>query len=182
MDELQLIRAAKGGSEEALADLLQRHYLFVFKYLLKITLQQSTAEDLTQETMVRAIEQFHRYDTSKSKFSSWLMTIATRLYLDNRRRRRRENELLLREEQSRRLRWQVETSDHEWTAMLDAFSKLPHDIRMAVVLKHFYGYSYKEIARVSSVPEGTVKSRVHNGLNALRKEWMADEQREESQD
>ncbi|QQE81295.1 RNA polymerase sigma factor SigY [Alicyclobacillus sp. SO9] len=182
MDELLQAAAAQQGDEEALALLLQRNYLFVFKYLLKVTLERSRAEELTQETMVRAIEKIHLYDPSKSKFSSWLMTIATRLFFDERRRRRREKEFIAADELSRSLRWQIETSPDEWPALVDVLSGLSLDTRTAVVLKHFYGYNYKEISKMCKVPTGTVKSRVHNGLIALRKEWLANEPKAQSED
>ncbi len=61
-------------TETELANLLREHYAFVFHYLLKITMDRPVAEDMAQETMIRAIERIDRYDGS-SKFSTWLITI-----------------------------------------------------------------------------------------------------------
>ena len=90
MEEYEQIGKAQKGDQSALAELLQAHYLFVFKYLVQLTLQRQLAEDLTQETMIRAIKHIKRYQATKSRFSSWLITIATRLYLDEKRKRQRE--------------------------------------------------------------------------------------------
>jgi len=58
---------------------------------------------------------------------------------------------------------------------LDALSKLDNIIRFPLLLKHYYGYSYEEISKKMSIPLGTVKSRIHNGLKFLRKELGCDE-------
>lgn len=178
MNEVQRVHAAKRGDNNALAELLHAHYLFVFKYLLQLALHQPTAEDLTQETMVRAIERIRLYDETRSKFSSWLLTIATRLYRDFTRKKQRErNALTLADSgyDARRLRWQMESTNGDWPSLIDALAHLPNDTRAAVVLKHYYGYEYHEIADILNIPTGTAKSRVHYGLRALREEWTQDE-------
>jgi len=176
MNELHNLKAAMRGDTEALAQLLQDHYLFVFKYLLQVTLHRQTAEDLTQDTMIRAIEKIKLYDDKQSKFTSWLITIATRLYLDHKRRKQREKAILSSDEIARSLRWQLESSSENWPALIDALARLPDHTRTAVVLKHYYGYGYDEIADILSIPAGTVKSRVHHGLIELRKEWVLNEE------
>lgn len=59
--------------------------------------------------------------------------------------------------------------------MLDALSRLPLPQRLAVLLKHYYGYSYEEIGSIMEIPPGTAKSRVSAGLQQLRKELKEDE-------
>ncbi len=174
MDELELTSLARGGDARALAMLLQRHYDFVRKYLLKITLSPHLAEELTQETMLRCIEKIHTYQ-DKSKFSSWMMTIATRLYIDQLRRGRREQQWMASHRWEQQWHWQVKQSDHALPELLQALGMLPPEQRAAVVMKHYYGYEIQEIAKMMDVPEGTVKSRIHHGLHKLRKELSEDE-------
>ncbi|MHB1628871.1 MAG: RNA polymerase sigma factor SigY [Bacilli bacterium] len=172
------IEPAKRGDSEALAKLLQAHYAFLFKYLVKLTLHRQTAEDLAQDTMVRAIEKISLYDERRGKFSSWLMTIATRLYFDFKRKRQRETGWLIEaaEEASvRRLKWKIEGENREFPELIDALARLPDLTRAVIVLKHYYGYAYEEIAVMTNCPVGTVKSRIHNGLASMRKEWIKDE-------
>lgn len=180
MDESREIMAAKRGDGDALARLLHEHYLFVFKYMLHVTLHRQTAEDLTQDTMIRAIEKIGLYDPNKSRFTSWLITIATRLYLDYKRKRQRE--LMSADELTRSLRWQMESSSENWSIIVDALARLPDHTRAAVVLKHYYGYGYEEIADILKLPAGTVKSRVHHGMSGLRKEWVTHEEEALSQE
>lgn len=169
MDELELIAAAKRGDDRALAMLLHKHYEFVAKYLMKITLSPPLAEELAQETMLRCIEKLDTY-RDKSKFSSWLITIAGRLYIDHLRKAKREKRWLERQGAERRIEWQAKLAGDSWTETLQALGRLPPEMRIAVVMKHYYGYAVAEIAEMTSVPEGTVKSRIHHGIRKLREE------------
>jgi RNA polymerase sigma-70 factor, ECF subfamily len=172
-DESRLIEQAQQGDKKALSLLLQRHYTFLVRYLIKVTLQPPLAEDLAQETMLRCMEKISLYN-GQSKFSSWLMTIASRLYIDYIRRRKRESRILEQEQALRKLRWQAGQNGDNWAWALEALGKLNDEVRIPIVLKHYYGYAYEEIAGMLDIPAGTVKSRVHNGLGSLRKELEKD--------
>lgn len=165
---LTRIRLAQQGDRSALALLLQEHYTFLYKYLIKATMNPSLAEELAQDTMVRCMEKIGSYNGTSS-FSSWLITIATRLYIDRKRRWKREKEWL-QEQNVHSIRWRFESRNMEWSEVLDALSRLSSPQRVAVLLKHYYGYSYDEIGVILQIPSGTVKSRVAAGLGQLRKE------------
>lgn len=164
------IQEAKNGSQEAMAQLLYSNYEFLYKFLIKLTFNASLTEDLVQEAMVRAIEKFYLYDAAKSKFSTWLITIAQNLYLDHLRKNKR---IQFHGEEDQICEVQAEETigtDDSWQRVVDALKTLPETIRIPIVLKHYYGYSLEEIADIMSIPLGTVKSRIHNGLKTLRKE------------
>lgn len=174
---LEKISRAQQGDAAALAMLLREHYPFLYKYLVKATMDPSLAEELAQDTMVRCMEKIGSYNGS-SKFSSWLITIASRLYIDRKRRWRREmkwKQEQAQEQGVRRIRWGFESRNMEWSDVLDAMSRLSSAHRMAVLLKHYYGYGYEEIGEMLEIPAGTVKSRVAAGLGQLRKELNGDE-------
>ena len=168
MDEKDLIRKAQKGDTLALAKLLQQNYSFVVKYLMKVTLHPQIAEDLTQETMMRCIEKIHLYN-GESKFSSWLITIATNLFIDEQRKKKREKKWVEQEQVLRKMKWNVANRNEEWTDVIDVLAQINVDIRMPIVLKHYYGYTYEEIGKMMGIAEGTVKSRVSNGLKSVRK-------------
>lgn len=172
-EELGLIRQAQHGDRLALAQLFQNHYSFLYKYLLKATMDPQVAEDITQDTIVRCMEKMASYNGSSS-FSSWMITIATRLYIDRMRRRSREREWIRREQGIRSIRWQFETQGEEWSDVLDSLSRVPSPQRISLLLKHYYGYSYAEIGRILGIPEGTAKSRAAYGLRQLREEMNED--------
>jgi len=173
--EGKYIERAIKGDTYALSVLLQEYYEFLLKYLIKITLNPVLAEDLTQDTMVRCIEKIGTYN-GKSKFSSWLITIGTNLYMDYLRKVKRENNLLEKERAIRKIQWQAALRNENWLPALSILNQLSFNARVPIILKHYYGYSYKEVGRMIGVSEGTVKSRVHNGLKVIQKELGSDEE------
>lgn len=173
-DEQALIRKAQQGDHQALAALLHRHYAFLVNILIKLTLQPHLAEDLAQDTMLRSMEKIRLYN-GQSKFSTWLVTIASRLYIDHLRKKKREKALLAEEQSLRSLKWQTEQKGDDWPDVLDALSRISNDVRLPILLKHYYGYTHDEIAAMLDIPAGTVKSRIHNGVHALRKELRPDD-------
>lgn len=174
-EEQENIKRAIKGDERALAHLLHQHYSFLMKYLLKVTMNPILAEDLTQETMLKCIEKIHLYN-GKSKFSSWLITIATRLYIDGMRRKQLERKWQEQEQPRRLMQWQLEQAQEQWTDILEVLASVSYDVRLPILLKHYYGYSYEEIAQLMSIPMGTVKSRIYNGLAQIRRELNDNEQ------
>lgn len=131
--ELEEVRRAAEGDDSALAALLRRHYSFVYKYLVKVTMDPNLAEEIVQDTMVRRMENIRRYD-GRSAFSSWMITIATRIYIDRTRRRKREQNWLelIRHQAIRRFRWRLESRNEEWTDVMDAMTRLTPEHRIAV--------------------------------------------------
>lgn len=173
-DDEQTIRLAVRGDDHALASLLRDNYTVLYRYLLKITMNKTMAEDLAQDTMLRAIERIRTFG-HKSKFSTWLISIATRLYMDEMRKKQRERKWQTEEQAMFALRFDAATRQDDWPDALDALGALNYDIRVPILLKHYYGFDYEEIARWLDIPIGTVKSRLHNGLKQLRKELSDDE-------
>lgn len=173
MDEKELIISAKKGDHRSFAILFRENYPLLVKYLLKITMDPDLAEEFAQAAMARCVEKIHLFK-GKSKFSSWLISIATNLYIDHYRKLKRERQWSEGETNARKLQWQLESRNEEWTDALAALSKLSEEMRIPIVLKHYYGYSYDEIAEILNIAEGTAKSRVHHGLLAVRRELKLD--------
>lgn len=168
--EVHLIEDAIKGNRHSLANLLYENYEMVFRYLIKFTLNKTLAEDLVQETMVRAIEKFEIFNPEKAKFSTWLIAIAQNIYLDGFRKRKREKAYIDEELQLEDL-YDLQTEhDEDWDRILDSLSRLPEESRIPLVMKHYHGYSLEEISKIMSIPLGTVKSRIHNAIKAVRKE------------
>ncbi|WP_453990689.1 RNA polymerase sigma factor SigY [Bacillus nitroreducens] len=177
MDEKELIRSAKRGDSLAFAMLFKENYPFLVKYLIKATMNPDIAEDLAQEAMLKSMEKIKLYN-GKSKFSSWLITIATNLYIDDLRKKKRELEFKHQEQALRKMKWQFENHSEDWNDALAALGRLSDEIRIPIVLKHYYGYSYEEIADMLHIAIGTVKSRIHNGIKTVRKELRPNEEKQ----
>ncbi|MCC5802910.1 RNA polymerase sigma factor SigY [Rossellomorea vietnamensis] len=175
MEEKKWIKQAKKGNHEAFALLFREHYPFLVKYLIKVTMNRDLAEELAQDTMAKCVEKIHQYN-GKSKFSSWLITIATNRYIDLQRKSKKEMDWQREEMNGRKLKWEMESRNEEWNDVLAVLGRLSDEVRLPIILKHYYGYSYEEIGQMTELPPGTVKSRVHHGITKMRKELKIDEQ------
>lgn len=175
MDEKNLIKLAIKGDTTAFALLFHENYPFLVKYLIKISMNIDLAEEIAQETMAKSIEKLHLYN-GKSKFSSWLISIATNQYIDQIRKMKREKNWQTEETAFRKIKWQLESRNEEWNDALNALGKLSEEVRIPIILKHYYGYSYDEIGNMMKLSPGTIKSRIHNGILTVRKELKLDEE------
>lgn len=166
-----LVKKIQNGDEDALAELLHIHYSFLYKYALKMTMDSVVTEEIVQDTMLKAYLNMKQFN-GKSKFTTWLMTIATRTYVDSLRKKKRDRWLFKKAatEQNQLLKWRIESSNQEFDEVMEVIQKLDAIYRIPLLLKHYYGFSYEEIGQMMMVKEGTVKSRVHKSLNLVRKE------------
>ncbi|TFE01425.1 sigma-70 family RNA polymerase sigma factor [Jeotgalibacillus salarius] len=154
---------------EQLSEWLHDNYSFLYAYLVKLTLHPAEAEDLAQDTVIRCIERFSQFRQEKSSFSTWMIQIATNLWLDKKRRKKREQHYLNKQQ----LEWQL--GEGIGIEVAEALRTLKDHHRIPVVLKYYYGYSYEEMAVICSVSIGTIKSRLHHAMAKLRKELEDDE-------
>ena len=154
----------------------------VYRFSLRLTGgNQDAAQDLTQETFLRAYRHWDTY-TRGTSARSWLFTICRNAYLrgEERRERRRESletDLDFRVEAvaSTAALDEIRTRDPERAffdsfidaEIVDAVAALPEEFRDAVVLSDLESLSYNEIAEVLAIPIGTVKSRLYRGRRLL---------------
>ncbi|MFF2761956.1 RNA polymerase sigma factor SigY [Bacillus altitudinis] len=171
-EETLWIKRAKQGDDAAFTALYRHHYSFLYRYLMKLTLQQELTEEIMQETMLKAYMKLSSF-RGDSLFSTWLMSIASRQFLDHQKKRKREQtrEGKANQEAIRRFKWDVQQKGHTGHDMWDALNELKAQERVPILLHYYYGFTYPEIASMLEVREGTVKSRVHHGIKKIRKEW-----------
>jgi RNA polymerase sigma-70 factor (ECF subfamily) len=171
VEERKLVNDAKRGNDEAFTELFQMNYRFLYKYLIKLTLHPDQTEDLIQETMLKAYVHLQSFK-GESKYSTWLISIASRLFIDQKRKEVRDKRRYekVRDDVKQKMKWNVMINGQEWTIYLELFARLEPDIRTPILLRHYYGFTYQEIAKILNLKEGTVKTRVHNGLKRIRKE------------
>ncbi|OIJ19423.1 RNA polymerase sigma factor SigY [Anaerobacillus alkalidiazotrophicus] len=177
-DDVVIIQKAMTGDDDAFAHLFQRYFSFLYKYLLKLTLDEEVSRDLAQETMLKCYTNLASFN-GDGKFSTWMVSIATRLYIDLIRKKKRERKWIeqLKRTLSRQLSWQADMKGMEWSDVFTDFNQLDADVRVPILLHHYYGYTYDEIGVMIGIKTGTVKSRVHNGLKQIRKEWDDEKKR-----
>lgn len=136
----------------------------VFRAAYLILKDKQAAEDVAQDTFIRAYNAALRMDPGEG-VRSWLYRIAVNTSLNELRRRKRETAAVSRMEKST----SFDPSDHSDTqsVVADAIDKLPDRLRVAVILRYFLDLSEVEMARVLQVRPGTVKSRLHDARKLL---------------
>lgn len=166
--DLQLVEAARKGDRRAYGELVDRHLRSVYSVALRVLGQPSDAEDVSQDTFLRAFERLDLFDDSRS-FRNWLLKIASNLAINRIRSRGREHRLKLRlveEDESGAGRERDEVpGPGEWAHWLDQIDDMQ---RAAIVLFHFHDMPYTEIAEVLEVPVNTVRTYLYRGRKRLR--------------
>ncbi len=170
-EEQIFINQAKLGDQQAFTELFHMHYTFLYRYIIKLTLDSYIADEIMQETMLKCYLRIGTFDGS-SKFSSWMITIATRTYIDYLRKKKRERWLFKKAEVEAKstIAWDVKMVDSQYEEVIEGMKNLDPLYRIPILLKHYYGFTYDEIGNMLKVKSGTVKSRVHKGIKVLRKE------------
>jgi RNA polymerase sigma-70 factor (ECF subfamily) len=150
---------------------------------LRMTRNPADAEDLVQETMLRAYRAFDRFEPG-TNLKAWLFRILTNAYINVYRRRQREPQKVSSDElEDFDLYQELKDHDSSWdetpenlvldnlvdSDILQAIEELPEQFRLAVVLSDMEGFTYAEMAQIMDVPMGTVMSRLHRGRRALQK-------------
>lgn len=148
----------------------------VYGTALRLTRSKEDAEDLAQEAIVRAYDAFDRFDGSN--FKAWILRIVTNLYI-NKYRQRQRGPMLSSMEDDGVLEPVADSGTEPDRQLFDemvaeeverALSNVPEDFRMAVILSDIEGMSYQEVADVTGVPIGTVRSRLARGRAILRRQ------------
>lgn len=141
----------------------------LFVYALRRLGDRGAAEEVVQDTLVKAWQAADRYDPARGTHAAWLFTIARNLVTDRHRRAAaRPRSAAAKAEDAEPLTdGDVDRAIEAWQ-LADALTRLSPEHREAIVLIHYQGYSVADAATRLGVPAGTVKSRVYYGLRALR--------------
>lgn len=177
----------KEPNEETLASFQKEaipHMDAVFRFAMRLSGSRDVAEDLVQETYLRAFRSWDQY-TPGTQCKSWLFTICRNVYLRQWERRQRLEEIVA--ENVDRESGPFEVVNPVWVkavekdpegAFFDSIvdeevtehiQELPEEYRSAVILSDLEGFSYQEIAEMTGVPVGTVKSRLFRGRRMLQR-------------
>ncbi len=177
-------KVAAMADQEKFAELAMPYMDALYSAALRMTRNPSDAEDLVQETYLRAYRGFPGFQEG-TNLKAWLYKILTNTFINIYRAKKRRPEQVdlddtedfylyrklggLEAVESRRTP-ETEVLDQIPEAVVkDALEALPEQFRMAVLLADVEGFSYKEIAEITDVPIGTVMSRLHRGRKQLQK-------------
>jgi RNA polymerase sigma-70 factor (ECF subfamily) len=180
--DADLVERWQAGDLQAFEALVRRHEGKVYRLLVRMLGNREEAEDVAQEAFLSLHRHGHRF-RGESRFSTFVYRVAANAALNRRRSLGRSHARAkgLAERQAAGDELPAAPRDPEDAVhgsqvqfrVQEALLELPPDLQMAVVLYDIEGLSYREIARVLRVPEGTVKSRIHRARNALRESLSA---------
>jgi RNA polymerase sigma-70 factor (ECF subfamily) len=170
-EEQQLVEGLLAGNEDAVRALYSRYARPIFTLGLRLLGSPEAAEELTQDVFVAAWRKAARFDPSRGRLSTWLMTIAHNLAVDRLRRETGASRprLVLVDEVPEVIGADEEEPVVERDAALRALSALSDAERHLLVRAYFGGLTAREIAEDDEIPLGTVKTRLRTALIKVRK-------------
>jgi RNA polymerase sigma-70 factor (ECF subfamily) len=170
-EELQLVEGLLAGNEDAIRALYARYARPIFTLGLRLLGSREAAEELTQDVFLAAWRKAARFDPSRGRLSTWLMTIAHNLAVDRLRRETGATRphLVLVDEMPEVIGADEDVSLLERDAALRALSCLSDAERRLLGRAYFGGLTAREIAEADGIPLGTVKTRLRTALIKVRK-------------
>jgi RNA polymerase sigma-70 factor (ECF subfamily) len=175
--DAELVARWQAGDASAFERLVRAHERNVFRLLYRMLGSREEAEDAAQEAFLSLHRHGHRF-RREARFSTFLYRVAANAALNRRRSRSRARarEIELAQRHATGAHVHVAPRDPEDAThgaeiqhrVQEALQHLPDELRVAVVLYDIEGQSYKDIAETLSIPEGTVKSRIHRARLGLR--------------
>lgn len=156
-------------------DLIQQYGKRLYGLCLALCADPALADDLYQDTWLRALQHFSQYDPARP-FEPWLTRICVNRYRSILRRLSRSPILRFgsSEEKERLLRSVSAPEREDYSALHEAINALPEKLRVTVILFYFRDMDLNETARTLGIPPGTAKSRLHKARQLL-KEVLTDE-------
>ena len=168
-EEELVARAIATGDPADYEELIRDYQSDVRNWLRHLTGDPAWADDLAQETFIRAWERLHTIADAR-KFKAWVMKIAYNMFLQSRRSQGRQTRL------ADALGREYQAAENHGTPSPNAdladlprmLAALTREERIAMVLCYAYGMSHREIAELTEMPLGTVKSHIRRGAARIR--------------
>lgn len=172
VSDAQLVTSVARYSEVALAEVYRRHGGAVYGLARRVLNNPAEAEDVTQEVFLKLWNQPDRYDPNRGSLRSFLLAQSHARAVDAVRslNARRQREL----RDAHRTATSAYDMQHQvWDLAIDdrvgnALGELPDEERRAIEMAYYDGHTYVEVAELLGQPEGTVKSRIRNGMRRMR--------------
>lgn len=180
-----LIRQSQRGDGQAIETLIRRYQDYVYRLCYLVMRNEQDADDMTQETFIRACRALPRFELRKdTSFEAWLYRIAVNCCRS--RMRRKWYQVLPWPEPAPQIVAEVEKQPdrrmlqgEQRDEILEAINALGEKHRLVVILRYYAGLSNEEIARTLNIPSGTVRSRLHTARQRLKAQLASMEGNEE---
>ena len=180
VNERILITRAQGGDPAAFEALVNQHARYVYNLALRLVHDPQEAENLSQEAFIRVWKGLPGF-RGEARFTTWLYQIVTHLFYNRLPSLRTELAALDADEMAMNLpderpMLEDQVLSHELRqALHSALENLPESYRLLLTLRHMQELSYEEIASVTGMPLGTVKTGIHRARQQLRLRLEIDE-------
>ena len=176
MEEKELIRLSREGSEEAFGELVKKYRIKVFNLAYSLTRDRDVADDLAQEAFIKAYYALPRFQ-SRSGFGTWLYRIAINHVRDYLRKKSRMIQISIENIKESSILQEDKTMKEEKESTEEQRKQLVHQSIRSLPVKHqailslrdIQGFSYEEISKILKISPGTVDSRIHRARKMLRK-------------
>ncbi|NCC15576.1 MAG: sigma-70 family RNA polymerase sigma factor [Clostridia bacterium] len=177
-----LISRAKQGDMAAFEELILQHEKTVYNVALRMMNHSEDARDISQEVLIKAFRNIANFD-ERSSFSTWLYRITVNTCIDEMRKRKGKQSLSLDNElEDDEGTWKREIADdgdtpeeslmrkEEKSELLMALETISQDYKTVFILRDMRGLTYEEIADITGLALGTVKSRISRARNYIKQE------------
>lgn len=178
MEEKELVRLSREGSEEAFAELVKIYKIKVFNLAYSLTRDRDVADDLAQEAFIKAYYALPRFQ-SRSGFGTWLYRIAINHVRDYLRKKSRmiqisienikESSILQEDKTMKEEKEPIEAQRRQ--LVRQSIRSLPEKHKVILSLRDIQGFSYEEISKILKISAGTVDSRIHRAGKCSGKNW-----------
>lgn len=174
-ENAEIARGLRRRDADLLDRLIEQYQHRLLRFLIYLTGSRETAEELFQETWLRVLERGGQYD-GKHNFSTWLFAVARNLTIDVLRRKKpasldtpdaEDEEPLEIPATGQASAFDLVAEQEQSERVIRALGGIPSEYREAIVLRFHEELSLEEVAAITRVPLGTVKSRIYRGLNIL---------------
>jgi RNA polymerase sigma factor (sigma-70 family) len=168
-NEAELLQGLQAHDEQAFSYLYDHYSKALFAVILPFVQQQDVAEDILQEVFVKVWQHIQSYNESKGRLYTWMLNIARNHAIDRIRSKDFNN-------QSKTTALPINVYNNADgdsrigdVGLKKTLSNLPDDSRVLLELAYFQGYTHDEIAKITGLPLGTIKTRLRNTIIKLRK-------------
>jgi RNA polymerase sigma-70 factor, ECF subfamily len=172
IDETPTIERVLEGDTEAFGLLVERYERSVVRMIRNITTETQSCEDLAQDVFLTAFAKLRAFDPARSRFSTWLLTIARNKSINHLKKKRPKTKGDLPAHVDGRTPLETLVQREAFTRLDQALASLPGPQRRALVLVEFEGLPYEQVAQIEGTRIGTIKSRIGRAraklTNALR--------------
>ena len=168
MQDQQLINRLQAQDRTAIGDLYDAYGAALFGVVLRIVQQRELAEQVLQDTFVKAWRNGVSYDTSKGRLFTWLLNIARNTAIDTTRTAHFQNSRKTDSLDALVYSPGGQSINPDQIGVRDEVSRLDEKYRTLIELIYFKGYTQEEVAEETGIPLGTVKTRLRYAMNELR--------------